>query len=181
MKSKFNWEKWLKRLMFNMDDIPHVPEVKIMELRLDRVHNGTDHTNGLFYINNELQCFTLEDEERTKKVWGETRVFSGRFKILLRTVGGFHQRYLRKYGAEFHKGMLWLQDVPEFEFILIHIGNDDDDTAGCILVGTTTNAPENFIGGSVKAYKKIYPQIRDHILNGGEVWITINDIQKSKH
>ena len=69
-----------------------------------------------------------------------------------------------------------VKDVPGFEYVLIHIGNDDDDTAGCILVGMSNSADDaGFIGGSVLAYKKIYPIISDAILSGEEVYINIYD------
>jgi hypothetical protein len=96
--------------------------------------------------------------------------------VELRTEGGFHDRYLKKFGSEFHKGMLWIKDIPEFEYVLIHIGNDDDDTAGCLLVGMSNNADKKGrIGGSVEAYKKIYPIIRDAILKGEDVYINFYD------
>lgn len=168
------WEKF-SFWKFPKLDFTLPKKVSVMEITIERVNSESNHTNGLLYIDGKLQCFTLEDEAREVKVWGETCIPIGKFKIELRTVGGFHLRYLKKYGSDFHKGMLWLRQVPGFEYILIHVGNDDKDTAGCILVGTTTNAPNNFIGGSIKAYKKIYPIIRDHILNGGEVWITVKE------
>tara|TARA_R110000744_G_C19017396_1_gene523764 strand:- start:59 stop:517 length:459 start_codon:yes stop_codon:yes gene_type:complete len=147
-----------------------------MDIDVIRYNGKEDFSDGLFLINGEFQVHTLEDEFRTKKKYGETRVSAGRFKVELRTVGGFHQRYLNKFGADFHKGMLWIKDVPEFEYVLIHIGNDDDDTAGCILVGMTNSADDaGFIGGSTEAYKKIYPIIRDAILRGEDVYINIYD------
>ena len=55
-----------------------------------------------------------------------------------------------------------LQDVPNFQYVYIHIGNDDDDTAGCLLVGMGNSADDvGFINGSKQAYMKIYPIIRD--------------------
>jgi hypothetical protein len=127
-------------------------------------------------INGEFKVHTLEDEFRTNKVYGETRIPSGSYKIEFRTVGGFHQRYLEKFGASFHKGMLWIKDVPEFEHVLIHIGNKEDDTAGCILTGMTNSADDaGFIGGSKVAYKKIYEIIRDTLLKGELVYINIYD------
>jgi hypothetical protein len=72
--------------------------------------------------------------------------------------------------------MLWIKDVPEFTYVLIHIGNDDDDTHACLLVGMSNNADDNgFIGDSTGAYKKIYPLIRDAILSGEEVFINFYD------
>ena len=41
-----------------------------------------------------------------------------------------------KYG-DMHKGMLWVRDIPGFEYILIHTGNTDEHTSGCLLVGDT--------------------------------------------
>jgi hypothetical protein len=147
-----------------------------MDVDIIRYNGKEDFTDGLFLINGEFQVHTLEDEYRTKKVYGETRISSGRFRIELRTEGGFHQRYLKIFGADFHKGMLWIKDIPGFEYVLIHIGNDDDDTAGCILVGMKQDADDaGFIGGSKDAYKKIYPIIRDCILSGEEVYINIYD------
>jgi len=148
-----------------------------MEIDVIRYNSQDDFTDGLLFINGEFQVHTLEDEERTVKVHSETRIPNGRYKVELRTVGGFHNRYLSKFGSEFHKGMLWVKDVPNFEYILIHIGNDDDDTAGCLLVGITANADEvGFIGNSTQAYKKIYPPIRDAILRKENVWINYKNI-----
>ena len=74
--------------------------------------------------------------------------------------------------------MLWVRDVPGFEYILIHIGNDDDDTAGCLLVGTSSDAYKGFIGGSTTAYKRMYPKVAEAILNEEEVTITYKTIWK---
>lgn len=143
-----------------------------MEIDILRYNSKKDFTDGLLFINCNFQVHTLEDEFRTQKVYGETRVDDGRYPVTLRTIGGFNERYLKKFGADWHKGMLWVRDVINFKNILIHIGNDDDDTAGCLLVGMSNNADEKgFIGNSTTAYKLIYPQIRDAILRGEEVFI----------
>lgn len=151
-----------------------------MDLTLIRFSSQKNDTLGLLMDSSngvsKFLCFTLEDEFRTNKIYGETRIPDGKYKIKLRTKGGFHERYTNKYGSEFHKGMLHLQDVPNFEHVLIHTGNDDDDTAGCILVGNQTRenvTNDGFIGDSVSAYKRIYPAIRDAILQGSAVFIKI--------
>lgn len=147
-----------------------------MEIELLRYNSEADYTDGLFFVNCDFQCYTLEDEFRTEKVYGETRIADGRYRMELRTEGGFHQRYLNKFGSDFHKGMLWIKEVPNFEYVLIHIGNDDDDTAGCVLVGSIADKDRGFIGASEKAYKDVYPQIAEALLNGEEVWININTL-----
>ena len=144
-----------------------------MKLKVIRYHSSNDFTLGMLLEETEgrkFLCYTLEDEYRENKVSGETRIPDGTYKITLRTVGGFHGRYRKKYGS-MHKGMLWVRDVPGFEYILIHTGNTDEHTAGCLLVGNTSDI-KGFIGSSVNAYKSIYPAIAQAIEDGEEVTIT---------
>jgi hypothetical protein len=148
-----------------------------MELLVKRQYSAEDFTIGaLFQTHGEERkflCFTLEDEHRDEKVAGETRIPMGRYKITLRKVGGFHQRYSDKF-PNMHKGMLWVRDVPGFEYILIHIGNTDEHTAGCLLVGRTADM-KGTVGRSTDAYKDIYPAIAEALEGGEDVWITYED------
>lgn len=144
-----------------------------LTITLQRVQSYKDYSLGMLYINGVLQCFTLEDEKRSVKVWGETRIPAGVYNITLRTVGGLHNKYSQRFYN--HKGMLWLRNVPNFEYILIHVGNDDDDTAGCILVGDTHSVGQNFIGNSTKAYERIYPVISAALIAGKQVRINVVD------
>ncbi len=141
-----------------------------MNILIDRYNSENDHTDGLLFVDCQFICYTLEDEYRTKKVYGETRIPDGVYRVSLRTIGGFHNRYSSKY--PFHKGMLQIEDVPGFEHILIHTGNTDDDTAGCLLVGSTADKDKGFIGGSVKAYKELYPMVLSALEKKEEVTIT---------
>lgn len=142
-----------------------------MKLKVIRYNSEEDYTDGLLFIGDKFECYTLEDEHRTTKVWGETRIPEGCYKVELRTEGGFHERYKAKYPS-WHRGMLWVKDVPGFEYILIHIGNDDDDTAGCLLVGSTADKDKGFIGASAKAYKDLYLKVIEAIDNGEEIEIS---------
>jgi len=151
-----------------------------MKLEVLRFSSQSDDTLGaLFDVTNgrKFLAFTIEDEFRKEKVKGETRVPAGTYQVKLRTVGGFHTKYAEKYGS-MHKGMLHVQDVPGFEYILIHTGNTDEHTDGCLLVGNTSqqNVTKNgFIGESGDAYKRIYPDIAKVLVDGGEVTITYVD------
>ena len=57
-----------------------------------------------------------------------------------------------------HKGMLWVRDVPGFEYILIHTGNTDEHTAGCLIVGDSqqnnTIKSDGFVGHLLKRTKE---------------------------
>ena len=154
-----------------------------MKLEVLRFSSGTDSTSGALYqvIDGERQflCYTLEDEYRDSKKYGETRIPAGTYKIQLRTVGGFHQKYSTRF-YDIHKGMLHVVDVPDFEYILIHCGNTDEHTAGCLLVGDTQNnnvvEEDGFIGRSTAAYKRIYPTIAKAFEQGEKVTITYIDL-----
>lgn len=124
-----------------------------------------------------FKCFTLEDERRDVKVMGQTRIPAGTYEIRLRAAGGMHNRYIQRFG--FHQGMLWLQDVPGFEWIYIHPGNDHTHTDGCILVGNGVreNLTRNgFLSDSVPAYERLYKEIVDELNGGSKVFITIEDV-----
>jgi hypothetical protein len=85
-----------------------------------------------------------------------------------------------------HKGMLAIYNSPDwkivnagmtFQYVLIHTGNTDEHTAGCLLLNDGLDGV-NFVGNSsVNAYKRIYPIIRDAILAGEEVTITYEDVE----
>ena len=152
-----------------------------MKLEVLRISSQSDSTNGILFDTTKgrkFLAYTLEDEYRDTKVKGETRIPAGTYKIKLRKEGGFHGRYTTKYGS-MHKGMLHVQDVPGFEYILIHTGNTDEHTDGCLLVGNTQTenigTKDGFIGASGDAYKRIYPPIAKVLEDGEEVEITYVD------
>ena len=153
-----------------------------MELEVLRFSSLKDSTNGLLFDvtkDRVFLCYTLEDEFRPTKKYGETRIPDGEYKIELRTEGGFHSRYSLRF-EKIHKGMLQIMDVPNFEYILIHCGNTDEHTNGCLLVGDsqTSNivASNGFVGKSSQAYARIYPPIAEALINGEKVTIKYKTI-----
>ena len=114
-----------------------------MRLELYRYSSQKDSTLGvLFLVNDETNhkdflCFSLEDEKRETKVYGETRIPEGTYQIKYRTEGGYFAKYKKRF-PDLHndeRGVLHITDVPNFEFILIHCGNTTEHTHGCLLVG----------------------------------------------
>lgn len=119
-----------------------------MELRLNRRYKGPKYTIGNLYIDDIYFCDTLEDIDRgitsstsledisRKKVYGQTAIPTGTYKVNLNVVSPkFKDRsWAKPYGGKVPR----LMNIPGFEGVLIHPGNTDSDTSGCILVGKNT-------------------------------------------
>jgi Family of unknown function (DUF5675) len=149
-----------------------------MELHLERLFSDPEATLGVLLLESKAQCFTLEDQHQRIKVPGETRIPAGRYRLKLRSLGEsphFDKRYTEKFGAE-HRGMIEICDVTGFTAVLIHIGNTDADTRGCVLVGMRGDAmaEPKVIGTSEIAYRRLYQRLST-ILNEGQAWLTVLD------
>ena len=152
-----------------------------MKLQVVRTQFGTDATNGLLFIDGIFECYTLEDQYQAVKVMHETCIPEGTYDIEFRKTGGFHAKYSERY-KNAHYGMLHVQDVPNFTYILIHTGNTDEHTSGCLIVGETQQdlevSKDGFIGSSTLAYKKMYAKVAGQLLQGKKVTIEYTTINK---
>lgn len=144
-----------------------------MTLELKRFAENENATLGALFIDGVLQCFTCEDEHRDVKKMHETRIPDGTYEIIERTYGGHYEKYCKKFS--WHKGMLELKNVPGFSDILIHIGNTEKDTSGCILVGMTPTVALT-VQDSAIAYASIYKKIINEINCNRTVKIKIRGV-----
>jgi len=112
-----------------------------MNLRLKRTHGTKDYTHGQLFIDDVYFCDTLEDQERETKVFGETAIPCGTYKVIL------------TMSNRFKKLMPLLVNVPNFSGIRIHNGNTKDHTEGCVLVGKKVK--DGFVGESKVTFKKL--------------------------
>lgn len=153
---------------------------ELMILDLHRFSHGIDSTIGVLKTG-DFTCFTCEDQFQLEKIAKETRIPSGTYTILLRNFGVMNEKYLLRY--PFHRGMLHLQDVPGFDWIYIHTGNNDKHTEGCILTGYNPELDEENGGGIVKrsrpAYIDLYKRIIKAMDSGEKVCINIHDSLQS--
>lgn len=139
--------------------------------QLLRFATGVQSSLGHLFAENERAllrplCFTLEDERRETKVVNETRIPAGEYDLALRTEGGMHPKYAARF-PDMHRGMVWLKDVPGFEWIYLHVGLDDTHTSGCILVGdgAQQNATQRGrLERSAEAYQRVYPGLAESIV-----------------
>lgn len=106
-----------------------------MKLKLQRVARKPTYTIGKLYIDDKYFCDTLEDTDRglkqadsvnsikVIKVPSQTAIPTGTYEVIVNISPRFGRMLPR------------LINVPGFDGILIHRGNTDKDTSGCILVG----------------------------------------------
>ena len=104
-----------------------------MKLLVKRVALKPDYTIGRLYVNGEYVSDTLEDAVRDTKIYGKTAIPCGTYKITMDVVSPkFKDRsWAKPYGGKLPR----LLDVPNYEGVLIHVGNTVEDTSGCLLVG----------------------------------------------
>jgi hypothetical protein len=147
-----------------------------MELYLNRLGRGKGKydisTIGELIVG-DVTVVTIEDDFDDIKEQGMTRIPFGRYEIKLRKEGRIHEAYKIRF-KDIHKGILHLQNVPNYQFILIHCGNTSKDTEGCIIVGSK-KINDDYIKGSEAAYRRIYPIIADALIKGEKVFINIID------
>ncbi len=153
----------------------------MLELLNRRISSGDEATLGTLFDSTiaaqpQFLCYVLEDQFNEPKIPGETRIPPGRYEIEFRDEGGMVKRYKKRFS--WHRGMLWLQDVPGFQFIYMHVGNKDDDTDGCLLVGdgqVSNVIDRGMVTTSVAAYRRLYEKIAAELDAGEAVWITLED------
>jgi hypothetical protein len=165
-------------------------------LRVERYVFNPSWTLSRYYVNNELHGFGVEDEIRVgKKIKGETAIPFGSYTLGLRQSPRFSKTFYyhddknqllpaKDYNALADKkgwrthDLIWLLNVPKFEYVLIHWGNTDKDTDGCYIVGNKIgiiNGREGVLQ-SRDNYRKLYTKIYTHIKAGGKQ-ITIGQAQ----
>lgn len=142
-----------------------------MELLLKRIAKQPTYTIGRLYINDEYFCDTLEDKDRGLnnsmslddikkiKVYGETAIPTGTYKIDMNTVSLKYSNpnkyaYVKAYDSKMPR----LINVPGFDGVLMHAGNTDKDSYGCVLVG------ENKVKGKVINSQATWKKLMDVLL-----------------
>lgn len=98
-----------------------------VRVEIDRITEGDNQTEGILTVlkgvKKEFQCYTLELSWKDNKK---------RVSCIPKGVYNVEKRYSTKYKHHFH-----VLDVPNRSYILIHQGNFNYHTLGCILVGRT--------------------------------------------
>lgn len=148
-----------------------------MKLTLKRIALKPTYTIGKLYVDNHYFCDTLEDKVRDLnkdgdlndagegKVAGQTAIPYGTYKV---TMDVQSPKFSKRASYAWCKGYLpRLLNVPHFDGIMIHSGNDATHTAGCILVG------ENRVKGQVLNSMNTLKRLYDILKGADDITITI--------
>ena len=125
-------------------------------------HDAKPTVGGIFH-RGELICGSVEDQKQPPgtKVPGKTRIPSGTYPLKWR----MHGRWARRFQDRGYRGSLEICDVPGFTDVLVHIGNDQGDTEGCVLPNRYLYLDQRKGGKSADACKAVYDLVHE---TGGE-------------
>jgi len=156
-------------------------------LTIKRYEFNPDWTISELLLSGVKDGYAVEDELRAIKKFGETAIPYGKYPLGLRQSPNFSKFFLYSDSANVlietkdkskypqikdfrNHDLIWIKDIPEFELVLLHWGNTDDDTNGCLIVG----AKPGFVGtqkGVLQSrtyYKSLYPRIYKQIKAGNQ-------------
>lgn len=111
-----------------------------MKLLLRRLYKKPTYTIGKLYIDGKYFCDTIEDTVRDlhrtngkAKIYAKTAIPEGTYKVTMDVVSPKFRNanWAKPYGGKVPR----LLNVPYFEGILIHVGNTERNSAGCIIIG----------------------------------------------
>jgi len=118
-----------------------------MILTLERTHYGEYGTFGILYDEDVPLCLTLEDPWKNNKK-GESCIPVGWYDCVPHN------------GTRF-KNTWKLENVPGRSAIVIHAGNTQEDTRGCILVGRKIGSLED--GPAILESRAAMSFLRDYL------------------
>ena len=142
-----------------------------MKITVERTFRGPKYTIGHLYIDGKYFCDTLEDPDRGLtqemslqeikkiKVKGDTCIPYGKYEVSMNIVSFKYSNIARfPYAAIARGKMPRVMNVKGFDGILIHAGNTQKDTEGCLLVGL--NKVKGQVVQSQLTWQKFYYLLR---------------------
>ena len=148
-----------------------------MEIRVRRIALKDNYTIGKMYINGEYFCDCWEDKVRDLskevKVPNQTAIPYGTYEITLDVQSNKYSNFEKYPWAKAYNGYIpRLTNVPLFLGVLIHPGNDEQDTSGCLLCGEN-----KVVGKVINSTKTFHRLMHEHLIpakqRGEKIYITI--------
>ncbi|EAI8168570.1 hypothetical protein CJY68_09115 [Campylobacter coli] len=133
-----------------------------MKIKIIRRYTGKTCVIGKFKVFNDddkllFECFSLEEDKEGLQSGKDLRIPEGNYNLKRHSPSRF-ENTLRSITKKDDDTMInvFNEKVPFDRHILIHWGNTDKDTEGCILLGLTKDNNNESIGQSRQACKEFY-------------------------
>ena len=154
-----------------------------MNLTIDRKWKKDTYTIGKLYVNGVAFSETLEDtdrglkdsmtelEIRARKIYGKTAIPTGTYNVRLDIIS---PKYSLKpwYVQNCNNArMPRIENTKGFSGVLIHPGNTNEDTYGCVLVGR--NTIKGKVTDSKATFLQLYKKMQEAYKRGEKITLTI--------
>ena len=143
----------------------------MLNLILKRSYRGENYSIGHLYKKKddgslEYICDTIEDKDRGlndsmsvaaikfKKIFSKTAIPTGTYEVTLNVKSPKYSNF-SKYGwaREYNGYLPRLLNVKGYDGILMHVGNTEKDSSGCLIVGY--NKVKGKVINSTLAFRKL--------------------------
>ncbi|EAH7147599.1 hypothetical protein EK365_09195 [Campylobacter coli] len=133
-----------------------------MKVTINRRYTGKTCVIGKFKVLDDeekilFECFALEEDKEGLESGKDLRIPEGNYNLKRHSPSRF-ENTLRSITKKDDDTMInvYNDEVPASRAILIHWGNTDKDTQGCILLGLTKDNNNESVGQSRQACKEFY-------------------------
>ncbi|EHC0866843.1 hypothetical protein JT574_001669 [Campylobacter coli] len=133
-----------------------------MKITINRRYTGKTCVIGKFKVLDDeekilFECFSLEEDKEGVERNKDLRIPEGIYDLKRHSPSRF-ENTLRSITKKDDDTMInvYNDEVPASRAILIHWGNTDKDTQGCILLGLTKDNNNESVGQSRQACKEFY-------------------------
>ncbi|ECK7591442.1 TPA: DUF5675 family protein [Campylobacter jejuni] len=133
-----------------------------MKVTINRRYTGKTCVIGKFKVLDDeekilFECFSLEEDKEGLESGKDLRIPEGNYNLKRHSPSRF-ENTLRSITKKDDDTMInvYNDEVPASRAILLHWGNTDKDTQGCILLGLTKDNNNESVGQSRQACKEFY-------------------------
>ncbi|ELQ2235533.1 hypothetical protein QTD14_000802 [Campylobacter jejuni] len=132
-----------------------------MKITINRRYTGKTCVIGKFKVLDHddkilFECFSLEEDKEGLESGKDLRIPEGNYNLKRHSPSRFENTLRSITKKDDTMINVYNDEVPSSRAILIHWGNTDKDTQGCILLGLTKDNNNESVGQSRQACKEFY-------------------------
>ncbi|EAH5699093.1 DUF5675 family protein [Campylobacter jejuni] len=132
-----------------------------MKITINRRYTGKTCVIGKFKVLGDdeeilFECFSLEEDKEGLESGKDLRIPEGNYNLKRHSPSRFENTLRSITKKDDTMINVYNDEVPSSRAILIHWGNTDKDTQGCILLGLTKDNNNESVGQSRLACKEFY-------------------------